>query len=108
MRSARFMAVTTALTLTVALAACGSSEKTVDQQSGSGTTDNKGALVGVTMPTRSSERWIGDGDNRPEAQTARANAIHDVSRAGLHRPSGSSSKRRSPHRRWSRQEGRPR
>ena len=25
--------------------------------------DNAGALVGVTMPTKSSERWIGDGDN---------------------------------------------
>jgi putative multiple sugar transport system substrate-binding protein len=50
-----------AMTLGAALAACGSSEKTGDQQSGA--TDTKGALVGVTMPTRSSERWISDGDN---------------------------------------------
>ncbi|GAB3390258.1 multiple monosaccharide ABC transporter substrate-binding protein [Amycolatopsis echigonensis] len=41
------------------LAACGSSAKTVDQQAGG----SAGALVGVTMPTKSSERWIHDGDN---------------------------------------------
>ncbi|XVV07242.1 multiple monosaccharide ABC transporter substrate-binding protein [Actinosynnema sp. CA-248983] len=39
--------------------ACGSSEKTVDQQGQAG----EGALVGVTMPTKSSERWIHDGEN---------------------------------------------
>ena len=61
MRHTRFAAATTAIILTAALAACGSSEKTVDQQASGG--DNAGALVGVTMPTRSSERWIGDGDN---------------------------------------------
>ncbi|UQU68575.1 sugar-binding protein [Couchioplanes caeruleus] len=43
------------------MAACGSAEKTVDQKGGAA--DNKGALIGVTMPTRSSERWISDGDN---------------------------------------------
>jgi putative multiple sugar transport system substrate-binding protein len=47
----------------VALTACGSSEKTVDQQGGT----TEGALVGVTMPTRSSERWIHDGDNIKQA-----------------------------------------
>ncbi|SDO35177.1 multiple monosaccharide ABC transporter substrate-binding protein [Lentzea jiangxiensis] len=51
------IAATTALAVT--LAACGSAQKTVDQQS----TSSEGALVGVTMPTRSSERWIHDGDN---------------------------------------------
>ncbi|MFJ6672766.1 multiple monosaccharide ABC transporter substrate-binding protein [Actinosynnema sp. NPDC091369] len=45
------------------LAACGSAEKTVDQQSGS----SGDVLVGVTMPTRSSERWIHDGDNIKKA-----------------------------------------
>jgi putative multiple sugar transport system substrate-binding protein len=45
-----------ALTLT----ACGSSTKDVDKQSSG---SNEGALVGVTMPTKSSERWIHDGDN---------------------------------------------
>ena len=61
MRHTRLTAAVTAAVLTAALTACGSSEKTVDQQAAGG--DNAGALVGVTMPTRSSERWIGDGDN---------------------------------------------
>lgn len=61
MRHTRLTAAVAAAVLTTALAACGSSEKTVDQQAAGG--DNAGALVGVTMPTRSSERWIGDGDN---------------------------------------------
>jgi putative multiple sugar transport system substrate-binding protein len=61
MRLARLGAVASAALLTVALAACGSSEKTVDKQAGA--SGNQGALIGVTMPTRSSERWISDGDN---------------------------------------------
>ena len=61
MRLSRMGAVVSAAVLATSLAACGSSEKTVDQQAGAG--DNKGALIGVTMPTRSSERWISDGDN---------------------------------------------
>ncbi len=61
MRFSRLGAVASAAVLTVALAACGSSTKTTDKQaSGSG---SAGALIGVTMPTRSSERWIHDGDN---------------------------------------------
>ncbi|MEV5754025.1 multiple monosaccharide ABC transporter substrate-binding protein [Actinoallomurus sp. NPDC052308] len=43
-------------------AACGSSTKTVDKK-GSDAGSAKGALIGVTMPTKSSERWIHDGDN---------------------------------------------
>ncbi|AGZ43371.1 multiple monosaccharide ABC transporter substrate-binding protein [Actinoplanes friuliensis] len=62
MKLIRLASVATAMTLTVAMAACGSTEKTVDQQA-SGAADAAGALIGVTMPTRSSERWIGDGDN---------------------------------------------
>lgn len=53
-------AVTAALA--VSLAACGSSAKTTDAAATSGG-DNTGALVGVTMPTKSSERWIADGNN---------------------------------------------
>ena len=52
-----------AAALVLTLSACGSAEKTIDQQSGS----SEGALVGVTMPTRSSERWIHDGDNIKKA-----------------------------------------
>ena len=62
MKFTRLASVATAMTLAAAMAACGSSEKTVDQQGGAAA-DNKGALIGVTMPTRSSERWISDGDN---------------------------------------------
>jgi putative multiple sugar transport system substrate-binding protein len=61
MRFSRLGAVASAAVLTVALTACGSSQKTADKQGGA--TDNKGALIGVTMPTRTSERWIHDGDN---------------------------------------------
>ena len=61
MRFARFGAVATAAVLTIGLAACGSSEKTADKAAGS--SDAKGALIGVTMPTRVSERWIRDGDS---------------------------------------------
>ncbi|WP_086664802.1 multiple monosaccharide ABC transporter substrate-binding protein [Lentzea kentuckyensis] len=52
-----------AAALVLTLSACGSAEKSIDQQSGS----SEGALVGVTMPTRSSERWIHDGDNIKKA-----------------------------------------
>ncbi|GAA4562512.1 multiple monosaccharide ABC transporter substrate-binding protein [Planotetraspora kaengkrachanensis] len=61
MRFRRLAAVVPAVALAVLASACGSSEKTVDTQATSG--DNTGALVGVTMPTKSSERWIHDGDN---------------------------------------------
>ncbi|MPZ82590.1 MAG: substrate-binding domain-containing protein [Actinophytocola sp.] len=61
MRFPRLAAVAAATALV--LAGCGSSEKTVDQQPQS----SDGALVGVTMPTRSSERWIHDGDNIKKA-----------------------------------------
>jgi putative multiple sugar transport system substrate-binding protein len=61
MKFARFSAVVGTVALAAAMAACGSSTKTVDQGTKSG--GNAGALVGVTMPTRSSERWIHDGDN---------------------------------------------
>ncbi|GLY99512.1 multiple monosaccharide ABC transporter substrate-binding protein [Actinoplanes sp. NBRC 103695] len=59
MRYARIAAVSA---LVLSMAACGSSEKTVDKPAGF-VAGNSGALVGVTMPTRSSERWIGDGEN---------------------------------------------
>jgi putative multiple sugar transport system substrate-binding protein len=50
------------LVLVAGLAACGSSEKTADAKpSASG--GGAGSLVGVTMPTKSSERWIADGNN---------------------------------------------
>ncbi|GAA0444696.1 sugar ABC transporter substrate-binding protein [Actinoplanes capillaceus] len=61
MKFTRLAAVLTAAALTATMAACGDAEKTADKEAAS--TDNAGALVGITMPTRSSERWIHDGDN---------------------------------------------
>ncbi|MFC6015985.1 multiple monosaccharide ABC transporter substrate-binding protein [Plantactinospora solaniradicis] len=61
MKFARLAAAAGAITLAAALTACGSSTKTVDEEGSSG--DSAGALVGVTMPTKSSERWIHDGNN---------------------------------------------
>ena len=61
MKYPRLAAVFTAATMVATMAACGSSEKTADQGASGG--DNAGALIGITMPTRSSERWIHDGDN---------------------------------------------
>jgi putative multiple sugar transport system substrate-binding protein len=61
----RLAVIGAATVLTAALTACGSSEKSIDQQGTGG--DNTGALVGVTMPTRSSERWISDGDSLKSA-----------------------------------------
>ncbi|MFC3989424.1 multiple monosaccharide ABC transporter substrate-binding protein [Actinoplanes siamensis] len=55
------MAALGAATLVTTMAACGSSEKTTEKEAGSG--NNSGALIGITMPTKSSERWIHDGDN---------------------------------------------
>jgi putative multiple sugar transport system substrate-binding protein len=65
MRFARLASVAGTIALAAALTACGSSTKTADEGTKAG--DNKGALVGVTMPTRSSERWIHDGDNLKSA-----------------------------------------
>ncbi|GAA3940328.1 sugar ABC transporter substrate-binding protein [Actinomadura viridis] len=61
MRLGRLTAAVSVLALAAATAACGSAEKTIDKEARSG--DTKGALIGVTMPTRSSERWIHDGQN---------------------------------------------
>lgn len=60
MRIAKVAAAAAGLLIVAGLAACGSSTKTTDQDQGGSAA---GALVGVTMPTKSSERWIHDGDN---------------------------------------------
>ncbi|RSM55902.1 sugar ABC transporter substrate-binding protein [Amycolatopsis sp. WAC 01376] len=61
MKFTKLATVAVAVGLGAALTACGSSEKSVDQQAAA--TGAAGGLVGVTMPTKSSERWIHDGDN---------------------------------------------
>ncbi|GGL16038.1 sugar ABC transporter substrate-binding protein [Sphaerisporangium melleum] len=65
MRIARMATVVSTIALAATLTACGSSQKTADAQpSGDAAAGGTaGALVGVTMPTKSSERWIHDGDN---------------------------------------------
>jgi putative multiple sugar transport system substrate-binding protein len=56
------LALTGVAAVSITLAACGSSAKTGDQAA-SAPGDAAGATIGVTMPTKSSERWIHDGDN---------------------------------------------
>ncbi|GLW27949.1 multiple monosaccharide ABC transporter substrate-binding protein [Actinoplanes regularis] len=61
MKYTRFAAALSAVALVTTMAACGSSEKSTDKAASGG--DTAGALIGITMPTKSSERWIHDGDN---------------------------------------------
>ncbi|MEU0791696.1 multiple monosaccharide ABC transporter substrate-binding protein [Amycolatopsis sp. NPDC005961] len=63
MKFTRTLAGIAAAGLVLTLSACGSSQKTADQTAAPGAASAAGALVGVTMPTKSSERWIHDGDN---------------------------------------------
>jgi putative multiple sugar transport system substrate-binding protein len=70
MTFAKGAAVAAGLCLAVALSACGSSTKTADATtapSGSGSAATAGSLIGVTMPTKSSERWVHDGANVKDA-----------------------------------------
>jgi putative multiple sugar transport system substrate-binding protein len=62
MKFAKLATAGVGLALAIGVTACGSSTKTVDQ-TGASAASNAGALIGVTMPTKSSERWIHDGDN---------------------------------------------
>jgi putative multiple sugar transport system substrate-binding protein len=62
MKLAKLATASVGLALAMAMTACGSSTKTVDQAASSSAAPGE-ALVGVTMPTKSSERWIGDGNN---------------------------------------------
>jgi putative multiple sugar transport system substrate-binding protein len=50
------------LTLAVVVAACGQSSGS-GSAGASGGSGNKGVTIGIAMPTKSSERWIADGDN---------------------------------------------
>jgi putative multiple sugar transport system substrate-binding protein len=59
---ARIAASAVGLAVALSLTACGSAEKTTDKNANA-PADAAGALVGVTMPTKSSERWIADGNN---------------------------------------------
>jgi len=64
MRLGRIGSVVSAIALAATMSACGSSEKTADAgATAAAASGSAGALIGVTMPTKSSERWIHDGDN---------------------------------------------
>jgi len=62
MKSTKLVGAALGLLLVVGMTACGSSEKTADAKP-SAAAGGAGSLVGVTMPTKSSERWIADGNN---------------------------------------------
>ena len=61
MKFVRIAAAAAGLVLALSATACGSAEKTADK--GGDTQAGAGSLIGVTMPTKSSERWIADGNN---------------------------------------------
>jgi putative multiple sugar transport system substrate-binding protein len=67
MRFRKLAAAAASAALAVMLTACGSSTKTVDATATNASGSTAGALVGITMPTKSSERWIHDGDNLKSA-----------------------------------------
>jgi len=61
MMKRRIVAGVAALGIAIALAGCSAGGR-ASTDDGGGSNDNKGALVGVAMPTKVSERWIKDGD----------------------------------------------
>jgi len=68
MSARKFAAVAASVTLALALTACGGGGAgDTEEPEGEGTTDEttepeEGGLIGVAMPTQTSERWIADGD----------------------------------------------
>jgi len=63
MKSTKLVGAALGLFLVVGMTACGSSEKTADAKPSASAGGGAGSLVGVTMPTKKSERWIADGNN---------------------------------------------
>jgi putative multiple sugar transport system substrate-binding protein len=59
-RTKKTLAGLVSATLLLALAACGQSDSTSTPPSPG---SNKGATIGIAMPTKDSARWIADGDN---------------------------------------------
>ncbi|WP_199423421.1 multiple monosaccharide ABC transporter substrate-binding protein [Actinotalea solisilvae] len=67
MSTRKFAAVAVGMTLALSLAACGgegAGSDTGTEEGDTGTTEesSEGGLIGVSMPTQTSERWIADGD----------------------------------------------
>jgi putative multiple sugar transport system substrate-binding protein len=63
MSTRKFAAIAAGMTLALTLAACsgGGAGSTDDTSSDTGSDDAAGGLIGVAMPTETSERWIADG-----------------------------------------------
>ncbi|MGW6296960.1 multiple monosaccharide ABC transporter substrate-binding protein [Streptomyces sp. NPDC055058] len=59
-RRAAFTALAGAVSLALALSACGQNSDGGSKEDKSGA---EGAVIGIAMPTKSSERWIADGNN---------------------------------------------
>ncbi|MCC9704486.1 sugar-binding protein [Streptomyces sp. MNU76] len=59
-RRAALAAIASAASLALTLSACGQSGEGGSKDEGGST---EGATIGISMPTKSSERWIADGDN---------------------------------------------
>lgn len=59
-RRAALAAIASAASLALTLSACGQSGEGGSKEEGGST---EGATIGISMPTKSSERWIADGDN---------------------------------------------
>ncbi|MBD9701529.1 multiple monosaccharide ABC transporter substrate-binding protein [Streptomyces caniscabiei] len=59
-RRAALAAMASAASLALTLTACGQSAEGGSEDKGGST---EGATIGISMPTKSSERWIADGDN---------------------------------------------
>lgn len=62
MKNKKLLSGIVAVGLVASLAACSGGGRGADAGSGDSGGDNSGALVGVAMPTKVSERWIKDGD----------------------------------------------
>lgn len=60
-RKAALSAIAAAASLALTLSACGQDSEGGSESSDKG--DTKGSTVGISMPTKSSERWIADGAN---------------------------------------------
>ncbi|MFE9168082.1 multiple monosaccharide ABC transporter substrate-binding protein [Streptomyces kebangsaanensis] len=59
-RRAALLATAAAASLALVLSACGQNSEGGSKEKGGST---KGATIGIAMPTKSSERWISDGNN---------------------------------------------
>ncbi|MGJ5946250.1 multiple monosaccharide ABC transporter substrate-binding protein [Streptomyces neyagawaensis] len=59
-RRAALTAIASAASLALTLSACGQNSEGGSKDEGGST---KGATIGISMPTKSSERWIADGNN---------------------------------------------